>query len=199
MTLATLVSFFMFALMAAITPGPNNIMLAASGANYGFRRTLPHIIGICFGFGCLVIAGGFGVGRFLETFPQFFSILKVLALLFLLYLVWKVGTASSPKLSPDSEPMRFHTAALFQWVNPKGVTVVISAIAAYLETASSIWQALPVMVIVFVLVTAISTCLWAFIGSAISDFLSNSHYRITFNVTMAIALLLSMLPAILSI
>ena len=199
MTLATLVSFFMFALMAAITPGPNNIMLAASGANYGFRRTLPHIIGICFGFGCLVIAGGLGVGRFLETFPQFFSILKVLALLFLLYLVWKVGTASSPKLSPDSEPMRFHTAALFQWVNPKGVTVVISAIAAYLETASSIWQALPVMVIVFVLVTAISTCLWAFIGSAISDFLSNSHYRITFNVTMAIALLLSMLPAILSI
>ena len=199
MTLATLVSFFMFALMAAITPGPNNIMLAASGANYGFRRTLPHIIGVCFGFGCLVIAGGLGVGRFLETFPQFFSILKMLALLFLLYLVWKVGTASSPKLSPDGKPMRFHTAALFQWVNPKGVTVVISAIAAYLETASSIWQALPVMVIVFVLVTIISACLWAFIGSSISDFLSNRHYRIAFNVTMAIALFLSMLPAILSI
>ena len=199
MTLATLVSFSMFALMAAITPGPNNIMLAASGANYGFRRTLPHIIGICFGFGCLVIAGGLGVGRFLETFPQFFSTLKVLALLFLLYLVWKVGTASSPKLSPDGKPMRFHTAALFQWVNPKGVTVVISAIAAYLETASSIWQALPVMVIVFVLVTIISACLWAFIGSAISDFLSNRHYRIAFNVTMAIALFLSMLPAILSL
>ena len=175
MTLATLVSFSIFALMAAITPGPNNIMLAASGANYGFRRTLPHIIGVCFGFGCLVIAGGLGVGRFLETFPQFFSILKMLALLFLLYLVWKVGTASSPKLSPDGKPMRFHTAALFQWVNPKGVTVVISAIAAYLETASSIWQALPVMVIVFVLVTIISACLWAFIGSAISDFLSNRH------------------------
>ena len=199
MTIATLVSFSLFALMAAITPGPNNIMLAASGANYGFRRTLPHIIGICFGFGCLVIAGGLGVGRFLETFPQFFSILKMLALLFLLYLVWKVGTASSPKLSPDGKPMRFHTAALFQWVNPKGVTVVISAIAAYLETASSIWQALPVMVIVFVLVTAISACLWALIGSAISDFLSNRRYRITFNVTMAIALLLSMLPPILSI
>ena len=199
MTLATLVSFSMFALMAAITPGPNNIMLAASGANYGFRRTLPHIIGICFGFGCLVIAGGLGVGRFLETFPQFFSILKMLALLFLLYLVWKVGTASSPKLSPDGKPMRFHTAALFQWVNPKGVTVVISAIAAYLETASSIWQALPIMVIVFVLVTIISACLWAFIGSAISDFLSNRHYSLAFNVTMAIALFLSMLPAILSI
>lgn len=199
MTLATLVSFSMFALMAAITPGPNNIMLAASGANYGFRRTLPHIIGICFGFGCLVIAGGLGVGRFLEIFPQFFSILKMLALLFLLYLVWKVGTASSPKLSPDSEPMRFHTAALFQLVNPKGVSVVISAIAAYLETSSGIWQALPIMVIVFVLVTAISACLWAFIGNAISNFLSNRNYRIAFNVTMAIALFLSMLPAILSI
>ena len=199
MTLATLVSFSIFALMAAITPGPNNIMLAASGANYGFRRTLPHIIGVCFGFGCLVIAGGLGVGRFLETFPQFFSILKMLALLFLLYLVWKVGTASSPKLSPDGKPMRFHTAALCPWVNPKGGTVVISAIAAYLETASSIWQALPIMVIVFVLVTIISACLWAFIGSAISDFLSNTPYRIAFNVTMAIALFLSMLPAILSI
>ena len=199
MTLATLISFSMFALMAAITPGPNNIMLAASGANYGFRRTLPHIIGICFGFGCLVIAGGFGVGRFLENFPHFFSILKVFSLLFLLYLVWKVGTASSPKLSPNSQPMRFYTAALFQWVNPKGVTVVVSSIAAYLETSSSIWQALPIMVIIFVLVTAIGTCLWALIGSAISDFLSNRKYRITFNVIMAIALLISMLPAIFSI
>ncbi len=199
MTLATLVSFSIFALMAAITPGPNNIMLAASGATYGFRRTLPHISGICFGFGCLVIAGGLGIGRFLETFPQFFSILKILALIFLLYLVWKVGTASSPKLSPNSQPMQFHTAALFQWVNPKGVTVVISAIAAYLETSSSIWQALPMMVTVFVLVTAIGTCLWALIGSAISDFLSNRQYRIAFNVTMAFALFISMLPAILSI
>ncbi len=199
MTHATLVSFSMFALMAAITPGPNNIMLAASGATFGFRRTLPHIIGICFGFGCLVIAGGLGLGHFLEAFPQIFLLLKVIALLFLLYLVWKVGTASSPKLSINSRPMHFHTAALFQWVNPKGVTVVISAIAAYLETSYSIWQALPMMVTIFVLVTAIGTCLWALIGSAISNFLSKTHYRIAFNLTMAFALFISMLPAILSI
>ncbi len=199
MTFATLVSFSMFALMAAISPGPNNIMLAASGATYGFRRTLPHIIGICFGFGSLVIAGGLGLGRFLEAFPQFFYLIKMVALLFLLYLVWKVGTASSPKLSTNSQPMRFHTAALFQWVNPKGVTVVISAIAAYLETSSGIWQALPIMVFVFVLVTAIGTCLWALIGSAISEFLTDRLYRVAFNMIMAVALFISMLPAILSI
>ncbi len=199
MTIAALFSFSMFALIAAITPGPNNIMLAASGANYGFRRTLPHIIGICFGFGCLVIAGGLGLGRFLEAFPQFFLLLKIISVLCLLYLVWKVGTATSPKLSPESQPMRFHTAALFQWVNPKGMTVMISSIAAYLETSSSIWQALPIMVVVFIFVTAVSTCLWALIGSAFSDFLSNRQYRITFNIIMAFALFISMMPAVLSI
>ena len=85
MTLASLISFSIFALTAAVTPGPNNIMLAASGANYGFRRTLPHIIGICVGFGFLVIAGGLGLGTFLQNFPQFFSFVKLFALFFLLY------------------------------------------------------------------------------------------------------------------
>ena len=93
----------MFALAVAISPGPNNIMLAASGANYGFRRSLPHITGICVGFRFLVIAGGLGLGSFLHNFPQFFSILKIIALLFLLYLVWKIGTASSPEISKNQK------------------------------------------------------------------------------------------------
>ena len=199
MTLASLISFSMFALTAAVTPGPNNIMLAASGANYGFRRTLPHIIGICVGFGFLVIAGGLGLGTFLQNFPQFFSFVKLFALFFLLYLAWRIGTASSPEISKDSKPIRFHTAAFFQWINPKGLTVVISSIAAYTETATSIWQALPLMVLIFVLVTAIGTCLWALLGTLISEFLANKKHRVAFNITMAFLLLVSMLPAILSL
>ena len=184
MTLASLISFSIFALVAAITPGPNNIMLAASGANYGFRRSLPHIIGICVGFSFLVIAAGLGLGSFLHNFPQLFSFLKIMALFFLLYLVWKIGTASS--------------AALFQWINPKGVTVAISAITAYLDAASNIWQALPLIVVIFVLATAISTCVWTFLGAFISEFLANKKQRIVFNITTAFALIISMLPAIIS-
>ena len=199
MTLASLISFSIFALTAAVTPGPNNIMLAASGANYGFRRTLPHIIGICVGFGFLVIAGGLGLGTFLQNFPQFFSFAKLFALFFLLYLAWRIGTASSPEISKDSKPIRFHTAAFFQWINPKGLTVVISSIAAYTETATSIWRALPLMVLIFVLVTAIGTCLWALLGTLISELLANKKHRVAFNITMAFLLLVSMLPAILSL
>ncbi len=198
MTLASLISLSIFALAAAISPGPNNIMLAASGANYGFRRTMPHIIGICVGFSFLVIAGGLGLGSFLHTFPQLFTFLKIVALFFLSYMVWKIGTASSPKISKNQKPMPFHTAAFFQWINPKGITVVISAITAYLDAASSIWQALPSIVVIFVLVTAISTCLWTFLGTLISEFLANKKQRIVFNMTMAFALILSMLPAIIS-
>ena len=198
MTIASLISFSIFALAAAISPGPNNIMLAASGANYGFRRSLPHIIGICVGFGFLVIFGGLGLGSFLHNFPQLFPIIKLLALFFLLNLVWKIGTASSPEISKNQKPISFHTAALFQWINPKGVTVVISAITAYLDAASNIWQALPTIVLIFVLVTAISTCLWTFLGTFISEFLANKKQRIVFNITTAFALIISMLPAIIS-
>ena len=199
MTFASLISFSIFALVAAISPGPNNIMLAASGANYGFRRSLPHIIGICVGFGCLVIVGGLGLGSFLNKFPQLFSFLKTIALFFLLYLVWKIGTASSPEISKNQKPISFQTAALFQWVNPKGVTVVMSAITAYLDATSSIWQALPLIVLIFVLVTAISTCLWTFLGTFISGFLANKKQRIVFNITMALALIISLLPAIIDV
>ena len=198
MTLASLISFSIFALAAAISPGPNNIMLAASGAIYGFRRSLPHIIGICVGFSFLVIAGGLGLGSLLHNFPQLFYFLKMIALFFLLYLVWKIGTASSPEISKNQKPISFHTAALFQWINPKGVTVVISAITAYLDAASSIWQALPIIVVIFILATAISTCVWTFLGTFISEFLANKKQRVVFNITMAFALIISMLPAIIS-
>ena len=199
MTIASLISFSIFALVAAITPGPNNIMLAASGANYGFRRSLPHIIGICVGFSFLVIAAGLGLGSFLHNFPQLFSFLKIMALFFLLYLVWKIGTASSPEISKNQKPISFQTAALFQWINPKGVTVAISAITAYLDAASNIWQALPLIVVIFVLATAISTCVWTFLGAFISEFLANKKQRIIFNITMALALIISMLPAIIDL
>ena len=189
MTLATLVSFSIFALMAAITPGPNNIMLAASGANYGFRRTLPHIIGVCFGFGCLVIAGGLGVGRFLETFPQFFSILKMLALLFLLYLVWKVGTASSPKLSPDGKPMRFHTAALFQWVNPKGVVMAVSGLTAF---------QLPHLQanLIYLIVGGPCVLTWLYLGESLQNFLiGNQKLERVVYVLLALSMVASLLLA----
>jgi threonine/homoserine/homoserine lactone efflux protein len=199
MTLTSLLSFSLFAFMAALTPGPNNLMLAASGANFGFYRSLPHIFGICIGFGLLVIAAGLGLGSFLHIFPQIFFFLKYIALLFLFYLVWKIATAASPKFSQNAKLMSLQTAALFQWVNPKGITVVISAITAYLDAASNIWQALPSMLFIFILMTAIGTSLWTWLGSIISVHLSNTKQRIIFNYCMATALLISMLPAILSI
>ena len=91
---APLISFATFALVAAYSPGPNNVMLAASGANFGFRRTLPHIFGILFGFCSLVVAAGLGLATLFVAIPWLYNVLKVMSVLFLLYLAWKIGSAA---------------------------------------------------------------------------------------------------------
>ena len=195
---STIVSFATFALVAAFTPGPNNIMLAASGANFGFRQTLPHIFGILVGFCSLLMAAGYGLAELFLIMPWLYDVLKVISILFLLYFAWKIGSAGHIATKKKDRPLSFVQAASFQLINPKAITVIISSVTAYTSTAGSVGAELTMLLFVFATVTICATCTWAVFGTAIALLLTSQIRLRQFNITMALFLVASLLPSILS-
>jgi len=195
---STLISFATFAMVSAFTPGPNNVMLAASGANFGFRRTLPHIFGILIGFCSLVAAAGLGLATLFAIMPWLYDVLKVASVLFLLYLAWKIGSAGRTATKEKDRPLSFIQAASFQLINPKAITVIISSVTAYTSTAENVGAEVTILLVVFATVTICATCTWAVFGTAIARLLTSQTRLRQFNITMALLLVASLLPSILA-
>ena len=195
---STLISFATFAVVAAFTPGPNNVMLAASGANYGFRRTLPHIFGILVGFCSLVVAAGLGLATLFTIMPWLYDFLKVISVLFLLYLAWKIGSAGCATTKHKDRPLSFVQAASFQLINPKSITVIISSVTAFTSTAENVGTEVTILLIVFATVTICATCTWAVFGTAIAHLLTSQTRLRQFNIIMSLLLVASLLPSILA-
>ena len=198
MDISTLVSFATFALVAAFTPGPNNIMLAASGANFGFRKTLPHIFGILVGFCSLVVAAGLGLAKLFMMMPWLYGVLKVISVLFLLFLAWKIGSAGRVTAKDKDSPLSFLQAASFQLINPKAITVIVSSVTAYTTTAENVGAEVTMLLLVFATVTICATCTWALFGTAIAHLICSRTRLRQFNMTMALLLVASLLPSILT-
>lgn len=199
MDIATIISLAVFSTVAAFTPGPNNLMLAASGANYGFRQSIPHIAGITAGFMLLIFSAGLGLAKLFTTFPDLHNILRILSLGFLIYLAWKIANAGPIKDANSSKPLSFAPAFAFQWVNPKGVTVTISTITAYTGGSATPYFDLGVIMVIFTATTIGSTVAWALTGQMIGRFLKNDRARRGFNYAMAGLLVISLLPVILAV
>ena len=191
-----LLAVITFAMVTAFTPGPNNLMLAASGANFGFRRTVPHIAGITIGFMTVFLAASAGLASLFAALPQLYDLLKVLSVLFLIYLAWRIGSAGRTERPDRDRPLRFTQAALFQAVNPKGVSVIISTVSAYTSDAHSLTSEISVLLTVFVLTTIGATTSWCLFGTAIARILNTRRELRMFNVTMAFLLILSLIPII---
>jgi threonine/homoserine/homoserine lactone efflux protein len=122
----------LFALVSSITPGPNNTMLMASGANFGFRATIPHLLGVSGGFFLLVLAAGLGLGGLFAAYPPLHDILAVVGGAYLLWLAWKIATSKGLGLGEGSaRPQTFLQAAAFQWVNPKAWAMALGGVTAY--------------------------------------------------------------------
>ena len=198
MDLSTALSFTLFAFVTAFTPGPNNVMLAASGANFGFRASLPHIFGVFIGFILLLLAAGFGLAGLFNKFPALYDILKIMSIIFLIFLAWKIASAGRAENRQRDRPLRFWQAAMFQLVNPKGITVIISSVTAYTSSASDLANEVLVMFIVFAITTIGSTCTWTLFGIVIGRFLGTPARLRGFNIIMAVLLIASLLPALLS-
>jgi threonine/homoserine/homoserine lactone efflux protein len=189
-----LFAFVVFAAVMFFTPGPNNIMVLSSGLTYGFRRTMPHILGITFGFAFMVGAVGLGFGTVFLAFPVLQTILKYAGAAYLIYLAAAIAMSGPPKPGEASRgPMTFWGAALFQWVNVKGWVMVIGTITAYAAIAAFPWN-IAIQTGLSLLMGIISTSIWTLFGSALRPVLTSSTAVRIFNVVMAILLLASLYP-----
>ncbi|MGO4619702.1 LysE family translocator [Ensifer sp. 2YAB10] len=190
----TLLALFLFAFTTSITPGPNNMMLFASGVNFGFVRTVPHMLGIGAGFFLLLIAVGFGLGALLHSVPLLYTALKFAGGAYLVWIAWKIGTSRSlSEGKAGANPMTFLAAAAFQWVNPKAWVMAVSAMATYTSSDSYLMSVL-VVGLVFALVNVPSVSTWAGFGSALRQWLSEPSRLKWFNITMAVLLVVSLWP-----
>lgn len=184
----------LFAFVSTFTPGPNNIMLMTSGANVGFKRTIPHMLGITLGFGAMLILVGIGLMSLFHTYPITHKILKVLSLTYLVYLTYKIATSSKTEVKDDYRPMSFLGAVAFQWVNPKGWSMALTAITVYSSGGS--WLELASIAGIFCLANLPSVTFWTAAGIQLQRWLTTPKRVKGFNYGMAAFLLLSTIPMI---
>ncbi|MGB7433406.1 MAG: LysE family translocator [Ahrensia sp.] len=191
MTTEFLIALAGFALASSITPGPNNLMLMASGANFGFRRTVPHMLGISAGFGLMVFLVGVGLAQLFVAHPIIKQGMTVLSVAYMTWLAWKIATAAPVQSGQDvGKPFTFWQAAAFQWVNPKAWAMGLTAVTtyAYADTTS----AMLVVALVFSAINLPSVSVWTIAGQQIKRILSKPTHLRAFNFTMAALLLASM-------
>lgn len=190
-----LLALIAYSLVTSITPGPNNLMLLASGVNFGFRRTVPHIFGIGAGFLVLLLAVGLGLGALLVAFPQLHLGLKIAGGVYLLYLAYRIAMSRSlsSKNGSDAQPMTFLQAAAFQWVNPKAWMIAVTGMAVYTDPVSPMASML-IVAAVFAAVNLPSVSSWAAFGTMLRGFLSDPVRLKWFNIAMGVLLAATLWP-----
>jgi threonine/homoserine/homoserine lactone efflux protein len=195
MSHSLLIAFVMFATVMFFTPGPNNIMLLSSGLTYGFRPTIPHIMGITVGFAFMIGAVGLGLGTIFIAYPVLQTILKYAGVAYLVYLAIHIAMSEPPSAEQDNRrgPMTFWGAAMFQWVNAKGWVMVIGTITAYAAISPYPWN-IAIQVVLSLFLGALSCTAWALFGSALRPVLTSPRAVRAFNIVMAVLLLASLYP-----
>jgi len=186
------VAFLLFALVAAVTPGPSNIMLTAAGAQAGIVRGLPCLLGVTTGMGLMLFVVPLGLGRLVLGHPWLREALHWGGAAFLLWLAWKVATSTSDLDTAGGKPVGYLGAAVFQWINPKSWLVSASAAGTFLGAgaAGPVWQAASLGGL-FVLAALPSCFLWLAFGAAVQRLLRDRRRLRIFNVTMGALLALS--------
>lgn len=195
MELGILVSLIGFAFATSATPGPNTLMLLASGVNFGFRRTIPHMMGIGVGFLGLLLCVGFGLGALLEQMPALYLALKFAGGAYLVYLAWRIAMARSigEGGKAGARPMSFVEAAAFQWVNPKAWVMAIAAMATF-TNPDSLTLSTILVALVFFFVNIPSASIWTVCGAMLREWLNHPTRLKVFNISMAILLVVSLWP-----
>lgn len=197
MPLEVFLSLTLFVFATSFTPGPNNIMVTASGVNFGFRRTIPHMAGITIGFLVLLVACAGGLGLMFATVPALQLALKIVGALYMLWLAWKVANASPASEEGDdlARPLTFLQAAAFQWVNPKAVVIGLTAISIYVRPDRHLTDFL-ILLAIFMLFTVLTIVTWTGFGVALRSVLRDPRRARIFNIVMALLLVTSIVPMV---
>ncbi len=184
----------LFAAAVTLTPGPNVVLVTASAANFGFRRTLRQMLGITFGFGSMVLATGLGLAGVVHAEPRLHAVLKYAGAVYLLYLAWRIAHADAAGASDRARPIGFVEATLFTWMNPKAWVSALGAAAAFTTIGGDLLWESAVISTVLAAFCLLSTVLWAGFGAAIGRYLAAPRMRKAFNWSMAGLLALSLVP-----
>ncbi|HKJ63504.1 MAG TPA: LysE family translocator [Hyphomicrobiales bacterium] len=183
-----------FGLVASITPGPNNIMVTASGSAFGFRRSVPHLLGIIFGFPLVLLAAGLGLGEIFQNNSQIHLFLKYAGAAYLLYLAWRIAQAGRPDQGEaKARPLTFLEAAAFQWVNVKAWMVALSAIPAFTTIGGNYYMEIALITLIFAAVTIPSITIWCMFGVAIRRLIQTPETARIVNLILAGLVALSVL------
>ena len=201
MNFDAIAAFALFAFVSSITPGPNNLMLLASGMNFGFKASIPHMLGISGGFFILLLAVGFGLGEVFARQPITYRVMKWAGAIYLVYLAWRIANAGAVADAGDNAangaikpaPLSFVGAALFQWVNPKAWVMAASTFSIYLPPASG-WAMGVAFAALFAAINLPCVSCWTLFGSRLKRWLKDPRYARVFNIVMAVLLLASLAP-----
>ncbi|KZN56455.1 hypothetical protein N474_11960 [Pseudoalteromonas luteoviolacea CPMOR-2] len=192
-----LLAVILFAISTSITPGPNNIMVMTSALNFGIKKTLPLLAGICAGFSVMLLVIGFGFGQVFTAFPSLHLIIKCVGVSYLLYLSWVIAkSAGAPIDTDEAKPLSFLNGALFQWVNAKAWVVAMGAIAAFTSMGDGYYTQNITIALVFFVAAFPCVGTWLLCGSVLKRILTKEKYRKVFNYAMAALLVVSVLPVI---
>jgi threonine/homoserine/homoserine lactone efflux protein len=175
-------------------------MLMTSGMNFGIKKSIPHITGVCIGFPVMVILIGLGFSIVFEQYPILHEVIKVIGLAYLLFLSWLIASASPDKLEgKKSKPFSFIQAALFQWVNPKAWVIATSSISAYTTLDDNIYWQVLLIASIFFIAAVISSSTWLVFGRGIKKLLQSPKQQRLFNISMALVLVASVVPVLLQL
>jgi len=197
MTQEIILAFAAFAFVSSITPGPNNLMLMSSGANFGFKMTVPHLMGVIVGFAIMIELVGLGVMQLFNAFPVTYDILKVVSIVYLLYLAFKIATATprdGKDITEKGKPFSFIQAALFQWVNPKAWTMALTTVSVYAPEQNLL--TVTIISVIFAVVGFPCVVSWIVLGQKMQSILSQPSHMQKFNWAMSGLLIISIVPAL---
>ena len=186
-------SMALFWIVAAYTPGPNNVIASYSGFNFGIRKTLPHIFGVTFGFTTLVFSLTIGLVNIFKLFPIIQEILKYLGTIFLVYLAYKICFSGAIEEKKNQNPVSFFDTFIFQFLNPKGVLIGIIIVSTYVEYGQNYISYATQVVLFAFFVSLSSITFWAFVGKYLRKFATNEKFIKYFNYVMSGLLLLSII------
>lgn len=191
-----ILSAILFFVAGAGTPGPNNTIAMASGAAFGFRRTLPAVAGVNLGFPTMIVLVGIGLGGVLTQWPWVLDVLRPIGVLYLLWLAWRIATGPTDvRARREGKPPGFVQMAMFQFVNPKAWTLAVAALSAY----TGFWDSFLTEVLLLAAIALVfgtpCTIAWAALGVGAGRFISNPLHMRIFNLVMAGLLVVSLIPA----
>lgn len=195
-TITMILSIASFGMASTMTPGPNNIMLLSSGLTFGYKRTIPHALGINFGFPFMVVCVGLGIGKLFELYPFIYTVLKLAGISYMVWMAWHIANTkgSLETKNKKDKPFTFIQAALFQWVNPKAWIMAVTSTAAFITDHEMAFIQVMIISCIYFICALVSTNAWAVGGLALRHFIRNEKWVQIFNITMAILILGSVVP-----